>query len=290
MTDQLAPAPPLLLRILQFPLVRLLLLGAFCALWIGLNNGFRVLFTDAPWKALAAVAAMSAAGLAVYAGVVRFIERRAVSELALPGMGGQLALGMALGAGLYGLCIALLVLLGCYRVDGLNPWQTLLPPLAMALGSGVMEELMYRGALFRIVEESLGSWISMLVSSLVFGASHLSNPQATLLGAQFISVEAGLLLAAAYLVTRRLWICMGLHAAWNFAQVGVFSGNVSGVVTAPGLLKVTVQGPELLTGGAFGVEASVVAFGVCTTAGVLMLLQAMRRGHLRPPFWARPGR
>jgi len=188
------------------------------------------------------------------------------------------------------LCILLLVLLGNYSVVGLNPWQALLPPLAMALGSGVMEELMYRGALFRIVEDAFGSWVSLAVSSLVFGASHLANPQATLLGAVFISVEAGLLLAAVYMATRRLWMCMGLHAAWNFAQVGVFSGNVSGVASAPGLLKATVQGPELLTGGAFGVEASVVAFGVCTTAGVLMLLLAMRRGHLRPPFWARPGR
>ncbi len=106
-------------------------------------------------------------------------------------------------------------------------------------------------------------------------------------GAVYIGVEAGLLLSAAYLVTRRLWICMGFHMAWNYFQSAVFSGVVSGAVSDPGLLKATIEGPELLTGGAFGMEHSVIALVFCTSAGVILLMTAIRRGHMMPPMWKR---
>ncbi|MCM8613414.1 hypothetical protein [Accumulibacter sp.] len=77
--------------------------------------------------------------------------------------------------------------------------------------------------------------------------------------------------------------------AWNFVQSGVFSGVVSGAVNHPGLLKSTVEGPAILTGGTFGLEASIVAVLVCIAAGILMLVLAIRRGHLVRPFWQRNG-
>lgn len=113
------------------------------------------------------------------------------------------------------------------------------------------------------------------------------NPAATFGGAIYICIEAGLLLSAAYLVTRRLWVGIGLHMAWNYFQSAVFSGVVSGAVSDPGLLKATIEGPDWLTGGSFGMEQSVFALLYCTSAGVVLLLIAMRRGHLLPPFWKR---
>jgi membrane protease YdiL (CAAX protease family) len=125
------------------------------------------------------------------------------------------------------------------------------------------------------------------VSALVFGLSHYAPVEGALWGSFAITIEAGLLLAAAYMVTRRLWICIGLHVAWNFAQSGVFSGIVSGSFDQPGLFMTTLEGSDWLTGGAFGMEASVVAVVVCTLAGMAMLLLAMRRGNIMPPFWQR---
>ena len=188
---------------------------------------------------------------------------------------GALAPGLARRMGAHRLTLVALVLvvLGYYRIDGLNPWAYLLPALAMALTAGVIEELLFRGVLFRVIEESLGSWVAMVVSSAVFGASHLFNPQATLVGALAISVEAGLMLAAAFMVTRRLWLAMGVHMAWNYTQSAVFSGVVSGGVSTPGLVRITIDGPDLLTGGSFGLEASGVAFVLCTTAGPALLLR-----------------
>jgi hypothetical protein len=91
------------------------------------------------------------------------------------------------------------------------------------------------------------------------------------------SIEAGLLLSAACLVTRRLWICMGFYMSWNDFQSAVFSGFVSGGVAEPGLFKARLEGPEFLTGGSFGMEHSAVALVYCTTVGVILLMIAIRR-------------
>ena len=91
----------------------------------------------------------------------------------------------------------ILVALGIYRIDGLNPLSYMVPAIAMALSSSVYEELLFRGVLFGAVEQWFGSWVALVVSSLVFGLTHLINPQGTMEGALFIAVEAGILLAAA---------------------------------------------------------------------------------------------
>lgn len=289
--DLYGAAPkPLWLRIIQSPPLRLAVLGTAMFYMLGFSNAFMTATAGNPLLQTAVVVGWAAVGFAVYLAFVRLVERRPVTELGLPGMGRQLGVGVLIGAGLYTACILILMVAGIYRIDGLNPISAMLTAIPLALSSGIFEELLFRGALFRIVEEWLGSWISLAVSSLVFGLVHLINPNATLMGAIFISAEAGILLAAAYMLTRRLWMSMGFHMAWNYTQTGLFSGAVSGNDTDPGLIKPVINGPVLLTGGDFGVESSVIAFLLCTATGILLLMMAVRRGHVVPPFWRRGGR
>ena len=276
---------PIWPRIAQLPPLRLAVFGVVMFYMLGYSNKFIGDTAGNPLLQIAVVIGWSALGFAVYIGFVRLTERRPVTELALPGMGRELGIGLLVGAGLYTTCILVLMVLGIYKIDGLNPVSYMLPAIAIPLSSGIFEELLFRGVLFRIVEEWLGSWISLVVSSLVFGLIHLMNPAATLMGAIFISVEAGILLAAAYMLTRRLWMSMGFHVAWNYTQSGVFSGIVSGGDSQPGLIKPAIDGPTLLTGGTFGVESSVIAFVLCTATGVTLLIMAVRRGNIVPPFW-----
>jgi membrane protease YdiL (CAAX protease family) len=282
-----AQAQPMWLRIVQYPPVRLVLIGAAMFLMLGFSNNFMGQVAANKPLQLAVCLGWSAVGFAVYIALVRLIERRPVTELALPGMGKELGIGLLVGAGLYTGTILILMVMGIYKVQGLNPIGYMLPAFAMAISAAVFEELLFRGVLFRIVEEWLGSWVSLAVSSLVFGLVHLINPAATLMGAIFISVEAGILLAAAYMLTRRLWMSMGFHVAWNYVQSGVYSGIVSGADADPGLLKSTIDGPMVLTGGQFGLESSVVAFLLCTTTGVILVIMAVRKGHVVKPFWRR---
>jgi uncharacterized protein len=281
--------PALWLRVLQFPLTRLVVLGFVILYMMGLSNSFMSQFKGDSLKSIAAVVGMATAALAVYVGWARLIERRQVSELSLSGAGKEWGIGLLIGAGLYTTCVLILIALGMYRIEGLNPWTFVIPAVAMALSSGMFEEMLFRGVLFRSVEDLFGSWISLVVSSAVFGLVHLLNPAGTITGAIYISIEAGLLLAAAYMLTRRLWLSIGFHMAWNYVQSAIFSGIVSGGVSDPGLIRSNIKGPDVLTGGSFGLESSAIALALCTSAGVILLMIAIRRGHLMPPMWKRVG-
>jgi membrane protease YdiL (CAAX protease family) len=275
-------------RILSSPPARVLALGFILLLMMGLNTDVLVGFAGEPVKSVRHIVAMAISGFAVYLGYAQFIERRAVSELALPGMGRELGIGLLIGAGLYSTCELILMKLGIYRIIGLNPLSYMIPAMAMAISSSVYEELLFRGVLFCSVEKWFGSWAALVVSSLVFGLTHLLNPQGTIEGVLFIAVEAGILLAAAFMLTRRLWLSIGFHLAWNYTQSAIFSGIVSGNEVQQGLIRSTMKGPDWLTGGSFGVESSVLALAVCTTTGIVMLVMAAKRGKIVPPIWKRP--
>ncbi len=281
------PHPALWLRILRFPLTRLVVLGFVIFHMMAMSNTDMLIFKGDPLESIAAVAGMATAALAVYVGWARFIERRPADELSLSGAGKEWGIGVLIGASLYTACVLILIALGMYRIAGLNPWTFVIPAVALALSSGVFEELLFRGVLFRSVEDMFGSWISLIVSSAVFGFVHLLNPGGTLTGAIFISVEAGLLLAAAYMLTRRLWLSIGFHMSWNYVQSAIFSGIVSGGVSDPGLIRSNIKGPAVLTGGSFGLESSVIAFALCTATGIVLLILAVRRGNIVPPPWKR---
>jgi uncharacterized protein len=287
MTTPANHRPGLVRRLLASPPARVLLLGFILLLMMSLNSDVMTSYAGKPIKSIQHIIALAIAGMAVYLGHAHFIEGRSASELGLQGMGRELGIGLLIGAGLYTACELVLMALGIYRITGLNPLSFLIPAIAMALSSSVFEELLFRGVLFRSVETWFGSWAALVVSSLVFGLTHLMNPQSTLEGALFIAVEAGVLLAAAFMLTRRLWLSIGFHMAWNYTQSAIFSGVVSGNDAEPGWIRSTVKGPDLLTGGSFGVESSVTALVLCTTTGIVMLVMAVRRGRIVPPMWRR---
>ncbi len=289
MNTQTTSALSTIRAILKFPLIRIPLLGGILFVGMGISNGFMETYKDSTPTALGLVLLVVAMALAIYWAFVRFVENRPVSELSLSGLGDEFGPGLLLGFGLYSACILILVLLGYCRIEGLNPWTLMLPMVPMAISSAFLEELIHRGVLFRVTEEYLGSWIALIATSAFFGARHLGNPDATVTGAVFIAIEAGVLLAAAYMLTRRLWLSIGFHMSWNFTQAAIFSGTVSGIEMPPGLVKAVIEGPELLTGGKFGVEASIVAFLLCTATGVILLWRALRAGRVCPPMWSNRG-
>lgn len=278
---------PMWLRIAQFPPIRLVLLGVPLFFCLGFSNALMEQNKGVVAPTIFAAAGMISLAMWIYVGFARYIERREPSDLALkPGLR-ELGIGMLVGSGLYTAGVLVLMLLGYARIDGMSPVSIMIPAIAMALSSGFLEELLFRGALFRIVEEWLGSWASVVISSVVFGFVHLMNPEATMTGAIFISIEAGLLLAAAYMLTRRLWLGIGFHIAWNYTQSAVFGGVVSGGVAEPGLFKTVITGPDLITGGSFGLEASLIPCLLATTTGVVLAAKAVRRGNVVLPFWSK---
>jgi membrane protease YdiL (CAAX protease family) len=274
-------APTLWHRVLRFPIVQIVVAVLFIAIpFAVVSTPFNLFVTDKPLRRVGALL-LAAVVLAAYSAYVRVMEKRAVAELSGRGAVSELSVGVALGALLFSATVGILAALGVYQVTGNNGWLTMLAILPACILSGVLEEVLIRGIVFRILEQWLGSWLALGISAVIFGVLHLLNPGATLLNAAAISIEAGVLLAAAYMLTRRLWLCIGTHIAWNFTQGGVFSVAVSGGASK-GLLQSRMVGPDWLTGGAFGAEASVVALVICLAAGVVLLVMAIRKGNIVP--------
>lgn len=244
--------------------------------------GWTLKTADPLHHALATLGMQLLPTLLSYAILVRLIEQRRLHELsprAIPTYG---VAGLVTGAMLFSVVVAVLWLAGSYHVTGTDPQVDWLPGVLVAgIGAGIGEEIITRGVLFRIVEEGLGTWWALAISALFFGAAHIFNPGATLWSSAAIAIEAGLLLAMVYHVTRSLWACIGLHAAWNIMQGTVYGIPVSGGASKGWLIS-NRTGPGWLSGGAFGAEASVVALAVCSLLTLALLIVALRRGSIVP--------
>ncbi|WP_088307571.1 CPBP family intramembrane glutamic endopeptidase [Novosphingobium sp. B 225] len=284
------PDQPLALRVLRFPLT-LLVLGfvAFSVLYLAtaIIGGRPEILHRSPLQPLVILAGC-ALTIWLYKLFQRRVELRDDVEFAFAGAGTELAQGLGIGFAVFSAAALTAVLAGGMQIEGLrggigNLWGM----LSMAIISGLFEELLFRGIAFRQLENLLGTWAALALTSAFFGLAHIGNPDATWFAAFAIAVEAGILLGAAYMVTRRLWLAAGIHAAWNFTQGWVFSVPVSGGDAPEGLLRTSFSGPVWLNGGAFGLEASVPALVVATLAGLYLLRVGIIRHGLIAPLWQR---
>jgi hypothetical protein len=225
--------------------------------------------------------------LIIYKLVIRRLGDHPRDDLRVEGSLRPLGMGLAAGVVIFTLIVAVAAVLGVYRLVGEGDASDLLPQLILsAIFPAISEELLFRGILFRWIEEFGGSWVALLLTSALFGAAHLANPNASWIAAVGIAFEAGVMLGAAYMLTRSLWLPMGLHAAWNFTQGEVFDIPVSGT-RVHGLLVGRLTGDPLLTGNGFGLEASLIAIVIATLFGLWLLWLAIRKGELMKPWWVR---
>lgn len=199
----------------------------------------------------------------------------------------HLALGLGGGVALFTFAVLIAAAIGIYRIVGLGDFSGMVAALiSAALFPAIFEEMVFRGVFFRWIEEFGGSWTALFLTSAIFGAAHLGNPNASVIAAVGIALEAGVMLGAAYMLTRSLWLPMGIHAAWNFTQGEVYDIPVSGT-KVHGLLDGQLSGTPLMTGNGFGLEASPIAIVVATLFGLWLLWLAIRKGELRSPMWVK---
>lgn len=269
---------PRLRRFLNYSIVRIVIATFVTALAGGLTMAFVGEFDNKRfhqgWPEFFGVLAI----LISYAIYVRWLEKRRVSELALAGAPQELAAGLLIGAAMVGTSIGCLALLGGYTFTGFNAvGMGLIVGMAKMSFVGVFEEVLSRAIVFRLIERSLGTLAALTISSLLFGLAHLPGDSSGALPV-LIAIVAGALFGAGYLVTRRLWLCMGLHIGWNFTLGHLFSITVSGH-PSEGLLAGTLTGPTWLTGGSYGLEGSVFALLVLALVAGLLLQRAKSMGH-----------
>jgi uncharacterized protein len=231
---------------------------------------------------LTGAAVVSLACIGLYVLLVRWLERRGAKELAplrgVPLLIGGLVIAFVMFCAVYGILLGL----GDASWNGFKGYADVMPFAAMALVSGIGEEVLFRGGVFRVLEDTCGTALALILSGALFGGLHLINPHATIFSSVAIALEAGVLLGAAYAATRNLWLPIGIHIGWNFTEGGVFGAAVSGGGAGKGILDVPLSGPPLLTGGEFGPEASIVTLVVCLLIGLYFVVRTIKRGRWVP--------
>ena len=193
--------------------------------------------------------------------------------------------GAALGAGMVGLSVAVMAVAG--RVEfhwvggGVRVVLGMLAVTYITAVAAMAEEVAFRGYPFQRLLEGVGAAGSIAVLSVLFGAIHLGNPHASLWG--FLNtIEVGALFAVAYLRTRSLWMPWGLHFGWNLTLGMGFGLPVSGIDDFAVAVQGTADGPLWLTGGSYGIEASLTG-SVVILLGFFVLLRMTPARALVPP-------
>ena len=227
---------------------------------------------------------VSAACICSYILFFKNYDKRTITEFAAKGLAKNLIIGILTGFILQSLTILVMYLNGSYSVVKINPISFILIPFALMFTVAIIEEILVRGIILRIMEEKLGSYISLTISSLIFGALHLANPNSTLISGICITT-AGFLMGAAFIYSRSLWMPIALHFAWNFTQSGIYGAITSGNEKTNSLLEARIQGSEFITGGAFGPEGSVQAIVFCAVAAIIILILSHKQNKIIKPYW-----
>ena len=217
---------------------------------------------------------------------VTMVDRRPIATLGFARQGtwkAEIAFGLLIGFLMPSLIFLISHLAGWTRISGhatfsyadlsLKVIQIILLLASVAL----LEETIIRGYVLQTLNWGYGPASALIASSMLFGAGHFLNPGAALPGFMG-TTAAGLLLGYSYLVTRRLWMPIGIHFAWNLTLGPILGFPVSGV-NVPGIIHQEVSGPPLWMGGKFGPEAGLltliaVLFG---TVAIWMFAQLPHR-------------
>ena len=276
-------------KVLNFTLVKILIGFIFCAgivvfAQIGLSKLLAVTGMEKEEKMLFTGIVVASLSIVTYTWLFRFYEKRRITELSVKGIGKNLSLGICMGIALQSLTILVIYLNKGFTVISVNSMLFMLPSLAMAFTSAIFEEILFRGIIFRITEEKLGSYWALIISAAIFGAMHLANPHSSILAALGLAIQAGLLLAAAYIFSRNLWFPIAIHFAWNFTQSGIFGVSTSGNNMGKSLLTTKIEGAEWFTGGQFGPEASIQATVFCLIATIVLMLFNHKQRRIIKPY------
>lgn len=200
--------------------------------------------------------------------------------MSLKGRGKDLLAGLGVAVLLYAVGFGTSLLMGTVGIASVQ-WvpRDLLGTLLFFLLVAVTEEVMLRGfVLGRMLSAGMNRFVALFLSSALFSAMHLFNPNFALL--PFVNILlAGCLLGASFLYTRNLCFPVVLHWFWNWLQGPVLGYEVSGMDSGETLLTLRLTGSDLLTGGSFGFEGSLLCTVLLVVGTLAIVAYYERRGR-----------
>jgi membrane protease YdiL (CAAX protease family) len=271
----------LLHRVIYHPLTRIvlevaLLFAVLVALKITLiKPGLGMLGLDETvfraWQGIVTITVM----FALYVALMRVYEKRRACELSLKYLVPDGLIGTLTGAGMVSIVFLILWLADAWHIVSTGSISAMIVPVIWIVLMATMEELVFRGIVYRNLEEWLGTVAALIVSAGIFGGVHIFNENADLISV-LSATSGGLLMGALYSLTGRLWIPIFFHASWNLTQA-IFGSAVSGEDIFGTYFESVREGPEWLTGGPFGIENSLVTISLIFVALVFLFIRMKQR-------------
>jgi membrane protease YdiL (CAAX protease family) len=215
----------------------------------------------------------------------RFYENRSITELSLAAFGKEALTGFSTGIILQSMIVVVLYLAAGYMVLNVNHVSVFLPAFFAALTAGFVAEILIRGIFFRLSEEKLGTTVTLIVSGLCFAIMHAGSSGASIYSMVATAIQAGVLPAAAFVYSRRLWIPIFFHFAWDFAEPGIYGGINPGISEEGSLLTSRISGPEIWTGGQTGPGSSIQSIVFCACVSTVFISLAIRDKKWIGPSW-----
>lgn len=215
--------------------------------------------------------------LAAYYFLFRFYDKREITELSLKYLHKELFGGFLFGFFAISVVIFILYVLGYYQAFGISTTHYPIKFFTFLIVAAIVEDLFHRGLIVRVCENWLGTNATLVIAMLV-ELQHITNPNNNLFSF-LLYVIWGFTMAMMFIYTKRIWLPFFFHLGWNFAQP-FYGSNLSGINDMGSIIQSTFSGPELVTGGVFGIETSIITLSFLLIIGVVLYYLAKKEGKI----------
>jgi uncharacterized protein len=215
--------------------------------------------------------------LVSYYYLFRFYDKRNITELSLKHLPKEMFGGFLFGFLTISLSIFILYLLSHYQAFNITTTHYSARFFTVLLFAGIVEDLFHRGLIVRVIENWLGTHVAIVIAMLV-ELQHISNTNTKLFDL-FLYLIWGFTMAMMFIYTKRIWLPFFFHIGWNFAQP-FYGSNLTGTNEMGSIIQSKFTGPELLTGGAFGIENSIFTLSFLLFIGMTFYYLAKKEGKI----------
>lgn len=215
--------------------------------------------------------------LVSYYYLFRLYDKRKITEVSLKHLPKELFGGFIFGFLTISLSIFILYLLGNYWVISITTTHYSTKFFTILVIAALVEDLFHRGLIVRELENWLGTHTAIFIGMLI-ELQHMFNPYSNLFSFFFYLIW-GFTMAMMFVYTKRIWLPFFFHLGWNFAQP-FYGSNLTGTNDIGSIIQSKFTGPDLLTGGATGIEGSIFTASFLLIIGIALYYLAKKEGKI----------